>query len=121
MENSGAVNRTNHHRATGGGARAKTALQAQSSNATRPNSKNAVANPFKPISSSQGRASGSGGAASAGHSRAFGASKNQTIEIELQRRSKSRQGTSGILSDTPGKEKSRQRARSGGSSNKRKQ
>lgn len=41
-----------------------------------------------------------------GHSRAFGASKNQTIEIELRRRSKSRQGTSGVLSDTPDRSQS---------------
>ena len=93
---------------------------------TRVNSKGAPGgnptNPFKPISSSQGKTSNSGGAASAGRSRAFGATHTQTIEIELRRRSKTRQGTSGgVLSDTPGRDHSRKRARSGGSSNKRKQ
>jgi len=75
------------------------------------------------VSSSQGRASNSAGATSIGHSRAFGVCKNQTIEIELRRRSKSRQGHSGgVLSDTPNKAGLNQkRARSGGSSNKRKQ
>ena len=75
-----------------------------------------IHNPFKHISSSQGRASG--GAISAGARSTF--NKNQTIEVEKnRRRTHSRGETSLINSESPDRQSSKPRARSGGSSQNR--